>query len=348
MRNVTNSYMPEISVIMPVYNAGKFLAAAIESVLKQNYTDFEFIILDDASTDNSLEIISKVCDPRIVLIANEENLGVARSLNKGIELARGRYIARMDADDISMPNRLARQVRFMQDHPEIGISGGWVQMFGNGPPSIARVPSDPEEIAAYMLFETPMWHVTVIMRRDLIIRHKLRYNPKFSRSEDYDLWTRAIVHFPLANLNEILVRVREHGGSATRANWDEMTKQTEIILGRLLEQSGFSVSVEDIAFHHRVGRGYRMNSKKEIEKAEKWLQNLIELNLQKQTFTDVYLRRAVAKVWFRVCSNSGPLGFWIFRKWIGSPLRHLTLPPTVNFVRFLASIIWHRCRQALA
>ncbi len=340
--------MPEISVIMPVYNAGKFLAAAIESILKQNHTDFEFIILDDASTDNSLEIINKFCDPRIVLSANVENLGVARSLNKGIELARGRYIVRMDADDISMPNRLARQIRFMQDHPEIGISGGWVQIFGNGPPSIARVPSNPDEIAAYMLFETPLWHVTVIMRRELIIQHKLRYNPTFSRSEDYDLWTRAIVHFPLANLDEVLVRVREHGASATRANWDEMTKQTEIILGRLLEQSGFSVSVEDIAFHHRVGRGYRMNSKKEVEKAEKWLQNLIELNSQKQTFSDVYLRRAVAKVWFRVCSNSGPLGFWIFRKWIGSPLRHLTRPPSANLVRFLASIIWHRCRQAFA
>jgi glycosyltransferase involved in cell wall biosynthesis len=340
--------MPEVSVIMPVYNAGQYLSEAMESILKQRFKDFEFIIIDDASQDNSPELIKKYEDSRIVFVENQENIGVARTLNRGLELARGRYIARMDADDISMPERLDRQVRFMDEHPEIGISGGWVQLFGIGPSTIARKPTDPREVSTYMLFENPLWHMTVIMRRELLLHHKLYYDPIFSRSEDFDLWAKAIQHFPMANLGEVLVRVREHRGSATRANWDEVTRQTESILGRLLENSGFSVTSEEISFHHRVGRGYRMNSKQEIERAEAWLQKLCDMNSVKKRFADDSLRTTVATVWFRVCANSGPLGPWIYQKWVTSPLQAGLKQPLMSVARFVASIIWHRFRRIFA
>lgn len=340
--------MPEISVVMPAYNASRYIHEAIESILNQSFEDFEFIIIDDASEDNTSEIIKSYKDSRIVFLQNQKNLGVARTLNRGIDGAKGRYIVRMDADDISVPRRMERQLGFMEVHPEIGISGGWVQLFGIGPPSKARVPTDPQEIYAYMLFETPMWHVTAIMRRELLEKYQLRYDPTFSRSEDYDLWRRAIQHFHIANIAEVLVRVREHGGSATRANWDEVTAQSETIQGRLLECSGFSPSSEDITFHHRVGRGYRMSSRQEIDKADAWLRKLCNANMESKIIADISFRRAVATVWFRVCANSGTLGPWIFSKWRSSSLSRGFPQPIASIARFVASIIWHQCRRIVA
>lgn len=337
--------MPEISVVMPVYNASQYLPAAIESILNQAVKDFEFIIIDDASQDKSAEIINSYEDTRIVFVQNQMNIGVAKTLNRGIDISKGRYIVRMDADDISVPGRLERQLHFMEAHPEIGISGGCVRLFGIGLSTIARVPLDYQEVAAYMNFENPMWHMTVIMRKEFLEKYQLRYDPSFSRSEDYDLWRRAIQHFPMANIAEVLVRVREHGGSATRANWGEVTAQTEIIQGGLLERSGFSPTAEEITFHHRVGRGYRMSSRQEIDKAEAWLERLCNANTASKQIADVSFRRAVAMVWFRVCANSGPLGLWVFSKWRSSSLACGFPQPFVGIARFVASIIWHQYRH---
>lgn len=339
--------MPVVSVIMPVYNASRYLSDAIKSILNQNFKDFEFIIIDDDSSDNSAEIVNRYQDNRIILVRNSRNLGVARTLNKGIELAKGKYIVRMDADDISAPRRLERQVRFMDTNPHIGISGGWVRLFGNGCSVIARVPQDSQEIAAYMVFENPLWHMTVIMRKDLIEKYNLRYDPSFTRSEDYDLWTKAAQYFSIANIPKVIVKVREHSNSATRANWDEVTAQTETILGRMLLRSGIPATNEEIAFHHRVGRGYRVQSRQEIEKAESWLKKLCDANMISGGITDTAYRRAVALVWFRLCANSGPLGQWIFRKWRNSSLAIGYPQPIDGLLRFVASIIWHRCLSPL-
>ncbi|MBU1567476.1 MAG: glycosyltransferase [Proteobacteria bacterium] len=340
--------MQKISILMPVYNACQYLSEAIESILNQTYRNFEFIIIDDASKDNSLDILKSYEDPRIVLVENKMNMGVAWTLNRGVSLARGCYIARMDADDISVPKRLERQIRFMESHPEIGIAGGWVKHFGNGLSSIARVPIDPQEVHAYMHFENPLWHMSVIMRKDLLEKFHLQYDSSFSRSEDYDLWTRAIQHFPMANIGEVLVWVREHGGSATRANWGEVTDQTEIIQCRLLERAGLTPSSGEIVFHHRVGRGYRISNRQEIDKAEAWLQRLCNANRESKQIADISFRRAVAVVWLRVCANSGPLGPWIYEKWRNSPLAIGFPQPFAAVARFLASIGWHQCRRLVS
>ena len=339
--------MPIVSIIMPAYNAEAYIAESIKSILKQTFADFEFLILDDASNDSSAAIINSFNDHRIVYIRNDRNMGVARTLNKGMELAKGTYIARMDADDLSAPDRLARQVEFMERHSQIGISGGLVRLFGIGLPTTARVPTTPEEVAAYMYFENPLWHMSVIMRRESLERHELRYDPVFSRSEDYELWIRAVRHFPIANINNILVKVREHGKSATRANWDQVTAQTEKIQEGLLTREGYPVTREEIAFHHRVGRGYRMNSREEIKRAEAWLLQMCGTNRSLRKIPDASFQRGVAMVWFRVCANSGPLGPWVFQKWINSPLASCRNQSIVDLSRFVASIMWHRCRRLM-
>lgn len=339
--------MPAVSVVMPVYNASQFFSEAVESILAQSFKDFELIIIDDASQDGSPDIVKSYKDPRIVFVQNHKNVGVAQSLNKGLDLAKGYYIARMDADDISEPGRLEQQVRFMEKHPDVGISGGFVHLFGKGMNSIARVPADSEDILAYMIFENPMWHMSVIMRKDMLQKYHLYYDPTFSRSEDYDLWARASQHFPMANLGDVLVRVRVHEASATRANWDEMTIQTEAIQDRLLERWGYHVSDEEKTFHHRVGRGYRMNSRKDIERAEAWLQKMCDTNARTKNINDISFRRIAAVVWFRLCANSGPLGPWIFKKWHSSSLASRHSQPLSEVVRFVTSITWHSLRRRI-
>lgn len=122
--------MPEISVVLSVYNDAKYVGVAIESVLAQTFTDFELIIIDDASTDESLSIARDFADERIRIVENEENLGLTKSLNKGISLAQGKYIARMDSDDICLPTRFEKQVAYLDAHPDVGVCGGWVELIG--------------------------------------------------------------------------------------------------------------------------------------------------------------------------------------------------------------------------
>ena len=337
-----------ITVLMPLYNGASYVRQAVESILNQSYRNFEFLIIDDGSTDAGPDIVTAMRDERIVLLRNPSNLGVAATLNRGLEAARGRYIARMDADDISLPDRLERQVRFMDEHPDVGISGSWVWLFGGGKlPFTCRVPGESREVAAYMLFENPLWHMTVIMRRDALNYYSLRYNPDFSRSEDYDLWIRAGRFFPLANLERVLVRVRRTEGSATRANWNEVTRQTEVLLGRQLSNFGMSVTEEDVAFHHRIGRGYRMTSRSQITLAESWLSRLLSENRQRAVVDETALRKVIGIIWFRLCANSGPLGPWIFQTWMKSEFCNKTFIAISEMLQFILSVIWHTANNII-
>jgi glycosyltransferase involved in cell wall biosynthesis len=337
---------PAVTVLMPLYNGEHYVREAVVSILRQSWTDFELLIIDDGSTDASPDIVTARRDERIVLLRNPSNMGVAATLNRGLKAARGRYIARMDADDISLPDRLERQVRFMDEHPDVGISGGWVRLFGGGElPYTCRVPTDHHDVAAYMLFENALWHVTAIMRRDVLSRASLYYDPVFSRSEDYDLWTRAGQHFALANIDQILVKVRRHKQSVTRSNWDEMTKQTEIIQERLLQEVGLKLTSPEVAFHHRVGRGYRLEKPEHVNHVEKWLLRLLSANQQKLVYDDISLKQAIGKVWFRVCANSGTLGPWMWQEWRRSPLAASVKISVSDQLRFMASIVWHMARR---
>ncbi len=335
-----------ITVLMPLYNGGLYVRQAVESILQQSYRDFELLIIDDGSSDAGPEIVGSVDDARIVLLRNPQNMGVAATLNRGLEVARGHYIARMDADDISLPDRLEQQVLFMEAHPQVAISGGWVRLFGgNELPYTCRVPGDCRGVAAYMLFENPIWHMTVIMRRDAMHQASLRYNPAFSRSEDYDLWIRAVKCFSLANIERTLVRVRRHQGSATRANWDEVTMQTEALQGSLLQEMGLTVSPQEVSLHHRVGRGYRLETYEQVGQAEAWLLGLISANRLSLAYNDRSFRKVVGTVWYRVCSNSAPLGSWMWHACHSSPLMMDATIPMFERCRFMASIIWHMARR---
>ena len=177
---------------MPVYNAEEYIAQAIESILTQVFSDFEFIMINDGSTDHSVEIIKTFKDPRIILVENDKNEGIVYSLNKGLDRARGKYIARMDADDISLPHRLQRQVNFLQVHPEISVVGtGYLpidECRNPTKPPIYR-PEYPAVAKWFLLIGSPLAHPSVMYRKE-IIQKIGGYSKDFPHAEDYELWTR--------------------------------------------------------------------------------------------------------------------------------------------------------------
>jgi len=230
--------MPKVSVVMSVYNGERYLREAVESILNQTFTDFEFIIIDDGSTDSTWQILTAYAmrDPRIVLIRNEKNVGLTKSLNKGLALARGEYIARQDADDVSLPQRLERQVAFLDNHAEFALVGCrplLIDKAGNTS-SIKQVPTDWNVLRAALLIENVLCHGSVVLRR-VCLETVGFYREFFRAAQDYDLWLRIIEQYPVANLAEPLYRLREHPGSVNRVRWAEQVAFAQLAL-ELAEQ----------------------------------------------------------------------------------------------------------------
>ncbi|MDJ0799829.1 MAG: glycosyltransferase [Calothrix sp. MO_167.B12] len=209
--------MPKVTVLTAVYNGESYLREAIDSILAQTFPDFEFLIINDGSTDSTQEIIQFYDDPRIRLINNEYNLGLTRSLNKGLELAKGEFIARQDADDISEPERLAKQVAFLETHPEVALVGTWYKDIDPQGNLIGEcnLPCDCTQIRWDILFYCPFVHSAVMFRKHTIAEQIGFYDEAFSYAQDYDLWWRISRRLQVANINEYLMKLRINPSSMT-------------------------------------------------------------------------------------------------------------------------------------
>ena len=223
---------PTISVIMPVYNGETYLKDAIESILNQTYTNFELIILNDGSSDDTEKIILSYTDPRIVYIKNEKNLKLVKTLNKGIKLSRGEYIARMDADDISLPDRFEEQINFMKNN-NIDISGSHffvINKFNNYIDS-SIVPIGEINFLNYLCITPPFAHSSVMIRKSFIIEHHLSYeDTKDNYAEDYTLW----IEFwnnnaRFGNVDKFLFKYRDFSESLSKENRKNISRNRQRI-----------------------------------------------------------------------------------------------------------------------
>lgn len=215
-------HKPHVSVVMAVKDGRKYLRQAMDSVLGQTYGDFEFIIIDDDSTDETLQILGRYDDPRIRLMQNQSHLGLSRSLNSGLNAARGEYIARMDADDVCLPERLEKQVRFLDRHAEVAALGTGIRFMDEQGKAIrdVQMPTDDALIKWKLCFMNPIAHPSVMMRRAAIDAIG-GYDPELTCSQDYDLWWRLSGHNQLANLPDILMLLRQHAGQVTSVSRGE-------------------------------------------------------------------------------------------------------------------------------
>ncbi|MGD9200031.1 MAG: glycosyltransferase [Chitinispirillia bacterium] len=196
---------------MAVYNGEKYLQESIEGILNQTYTNFEFLIINDCSTDNTSEILASYEDPRISIFVNKQNLGLTRSLNIGLRLARGIYIARQDVDDISLPIRLEKQVDFIERNSRFALLGTGIAVINEYKEIMYEkiFPEDPLLLRWHMLFKTTIAHSSVMFHKEKV-RQIGGYDSSLKFAQDYDLWSRLILKYDIATLPEILILLRNH------------------------------------------------------------------------------------------------------------------------------------------
>lgn len=227
-----NPNAPTVSVVMPVYNGEPYLGEAVESILNQTFTDFEFIIIDDGSTDNTWSILQSYAarDKRIILQRNPENLRIIKTLNKGMALTRGEFIARHDADDIALPGRLTAQVGYLQCHPEAGLVGtAYYRLYDQGQRSFHQPPLSDTEARWQLLFDNIWPHDAIMFRRRLLQPDEPFYK-HFLHVEDYELWTRLMKLSRAATLPDPLIVIRTHKNSGISATHKQEMGRMKIIV----------------------------------------------------------------------------------------------------------------------
>lgn len=239
---------PKVSVLMPNYNCEKYIWEAIESILSQTFSDFEFIIIDDCSTDNSWKIIQEYVkkDKRIIAMRNEENLKICKTLNRWIEIAKWEYIARMDSDDISMKNRFQLQVDFLELHPEVWILWGTMEIMDE----IWKVYSKreynltDEEIRKKIFRYSPFCHPVIMIRKNILKQSGL-YDEKLVYSEDYDLYFRIGKYSKFANISNTLIKYRMFSWNTTTKKLKEMERGTIYIRKKAEKEYWYNMTLRD-------------------------------------------------------------------------------------------------------
>jgi hypothetical protein len=293
---------PKVTVLMPMYNGGRYLLEAVESILAQTYVDFDFLIINDGSNDNSVEIIESFTDPRIKLIHNERNIGLIETLNRGIDLAKGEYIARMDCDDISLPARLIKQVRFLEKHTDIGICGTWIIRRESDVMRPIYLPSESHHVRCGLLFASTLAHPTVMFRKEYFMRHSLLYDTEYSHAEDYDLWVRMSRHFPMCNIPSFLLEYRVHPGQVGYKCRNEQMDGSRRIWQRQLEAMGLHPEKEDLDMHQCISTLEFVPSVQFLENAEDWMRTLLHANRTAKIYPEPVMTKFLVERWMK-CSR---------------------------------------------
>lgn len=330
--------LPKVSVIMSVYNGARYLREAIDSILGQTYTDFEFLIIIDGSIDNSVDIIESYGDPRIRLFHNKTNLGLTKALNKGLRLARGEYIARMDADDISLPQRLEKQIEFLDRDRDVGICGTFIKTIGSVD-GIWEYPMDDAYIRSKMIFANSFAHSSVLLRASILKEHKIFYDESFRFSQDYELWVRLSSYTKLANLKDILVFHRTHKESVgTVHNGLQEDTASRVRLAQI-NKLGIYPCQEEIILHNDLSNRNFKNQQDFVQASRNWLQKLHKTNCAMKYYQELAFTNVLAERWYMVCRRAQKLGPWTWKTFWSSPLSSFTNLPLKNKIGFASKCI---------
>jgi glycosyltransferase involved in cell wall biosynthesis len=306
---------------MPAYDREHTLPGAIESVRTQTFDDFELIVIDDGSGDRTAELAGSVDDPRIRVVRNETNRGVAACRNQGLDLARGEFVANLDSDDLALPERFERQVSYLRTHPEVALLGTWAWEIDadgrRGRP--LRRPWGPDRIRSQLLFRNCFKNTTVMGRREILARY--RYREQFRVNEDVDLHVRVALTHPVDNLPEFLTLYRSHEGSLSQTERRATTLAERAIASEQLDRLGVEHGVKELRLHHdlrwlripRFGKG-------RLAKAEAWLRRLAEANRRVGLYPEPLFWQVLCHRWWRACRYSTSRPWRRARMWVASPL----------------------------
>lgn len=298
------SERPLVTVLLPVHNGRDYLQDAIASVLRQTLTDFELLVIDDGSTDGSVDLIRAYDDPRIRLVVQEQNRGVADTLNHGLSLARGEFIARMDADDICRPERLERQVDLLRRCPDVAVCGSWVEAFEGAHREVWEAPVTHDAILARMLFVSALYHPTACFRSAFMTDNSLQYASDFPCAQDYDLWARCAAKGRLANLAEVLLEYRLHPGQSARQKSAVRQDYADRVRFGLLSGLGLHPDEPTLALHRALSLGEPVDMQA-FDSAERWLLSIRDGNSRAGWISDQAMAGELATRWLHLCLNAG-------------------------------------------
>ena len=303
---------PLISVLIPAYNAERFIAAAIGSVLSQSYTEFELLVFNDGSKDTTGAIIDSFKDPRIKVFHAPENKGHIHHLNLGLQMAQGKYIARMDADDICLKHRFEKQVNFLESYPDVGICGTQTTIINEDDQVMDKETLDQADapLRIKLIFNTCFSHPSVMIRKSVLDTHGFYYSNAMFPAEDYAFWHLISTKAKLANLPDYLLEYRKHGKQISQVKQnllDEALRKVQVdVVEHFLQRSVTSAEAD---LHRSLISGRYVVSMEYILRARDWLKGLLAQNRNTHYYDQVLLERYIGKVWFSLCTHAYKLGF---------------------------------------
>lgn len=284
--------MPQTTILMPTYNCSKYIEQAIASTIRQDYADFELIIIDDGSNDNTLQVVKGFTDNRIIYLKNEINQGIVKTLNAGIKVAKGKYIARMDADDVMLGNRLEEQINFLESRPDHGMVGGWYKIMDETGKLLDSLQTlqNHDDIKLGLLFRNQFAHPTVTMKTSLV--KKLKYKQDFLYTEDYDLWCRMSEISKVANLPDFYLSYRWYSNNTCNTKQKELKNTVVKLLSRELDKYEIIHNVEELMIHAAICFGYRkryFNNPEKLRRLNDWLDKVLSASKVRTLSTDFNL-----------------------------------------------------------
>jgi hypothetical protein len=290
--------VPRATVVMPAYNVAPFIGEAIQSILDQTFADFELLVIDDGSTDGTVEAIRAFRDPRIRVQCHSTNLGVRATRNAALAAARGEYIVQMDGDDIAHRQRLEKQIAFMDANPWCGACGSFLELFGTEH-ATWEYPLDDARIKAGMVFRPTLANGTTVVRASVLRRHGVRYEePGESVAEDWQFWLALKDHTVFANIPEVLLRYRRgHESANSRARHGQVALMRGMYR-RILMDLGLSPTPADIDLHIMCrGMFETPPSHRTVTECRRWLNTLLSANRRTHRYLDEAFRQVVEAQW---------------------------------------------------
>ena len=292
---------PKISVIMSIYNEEKYIETSLKSLLNQTFEDFEIIIVDDASTDNTRKLVQGLQDKRIRLICNQENQGLTKNLNKALQYAKGKYIARMDGDDIAFPERFEKQYQYMEKHLETMLISCYTKSFG-GSDLVFALPDNSEVLKIRMLVRPVYAHPGFMIRRELI-EDGYQYNEEYHTAQDYEFASRVAEKYKIGLVPEVLLLYRVHKKQISSKAGNQQFNNADKIRKRQLEQLGIQMSETEWQDYQNFVKEVKVNSLDDFDRVYEVIQNMVRCNEK----TKIYDARIMEKTLKRM------LYTWVIR-----------------------------------
>ncbi|MDP1802636.1 MAG: glycosyltransferase [Bacteroidota bacterium] len=329
---------------MSVFNGEKYLREAIESILSQTYTDFEFIIINDGSTDSTDKIISSFSDKRIVYLNNSANMGLIESLNKGLKVSNGKYIARMDADDIALPERFKLQVQAFSENPNAMVIGS--DYYSLTPKKLTHIKNrnNSDYQKAVLLFSPGFCHPTVMMK-NIFNEKNIFYNKEYVHAEDYKLWTELSFLGEFLNVTEPLLKYRSHSSQVSSNNKESQLLISRKIRGEFCKKLNFSLSEEQFDILNIIGDNTFITSMKVLDEIESCLLHLKEQNKQQKAFPESSFNIFLHKFWFDSCGYTN-LGLAAYSRYSRSMLSKVTKVTLDKKSRLLTKCLIRKFKKA--